>query len=182
MIEVKRAIILVSIIGTILAEYEESEITPAIGELRDVCQRFMEKQSGVETVLYTDYRKKLVMKPMVTNKKRHAQFIESVGIGDRVWQRSLDRYALQSVTIDAVSTIMAIYSFAPDVLHKHARISRERMEAYAKSGTVGDEKYKRDGAVIGGYITELLAEEMGMKINGRLRALKQKVLRDREAA
>jgi hypothetical protein len=182
MIEVKRAIILVSIIGTILAEYKESEITPAIGELRDVCQRFMEKQSGVETVLFTDSRKKRVMKDVVTNKKRHAQFLESVGIGDRVWQGAVDRYASQGVTIDAVSMIMALYDFAPDVLHKHARISRERMEAYANSGTDGDETYKREGAVIGGYITELLAHEMGMKINGRLRALKQKVLRDQEAA
>lgn len=181
MTEVQRAIILVSMIGTLLEEYKEDELTPAIKELRDVCQRFMEKQSGVEMEIQFDWRRNRVMKPRI-NKKRHERFLEAVKIGDRIWQGGLDRYASQSVTIDAVSTIMALYEFAPEILHKHARLSRERIEAYRMSGTFGDEKYKRDGAVIGGYLTELLAKEMGMKINGRLRALKHKIEMEKEAA
>jgi hypothetical protein len=182
MTEVQRAIILVCMIGTILEEYKEDELTPAIKELRDVCQRFMDKQSGVEMTMQIDWRKKRVMRPRITNKKRHDQFLATVRISDRIWQGSLDRYASKGINIDATATVMALYSFAPDILHKHARISQQRIEAYRSEGNDGDEKLKSAGSVIGGYLTELLAKEMGMKINGRLRALKHKIEMKKEAA
>lgn len=182
MTEVQRAIILVSMIGTILDEYKEDELTPAIKELRDVCQRFMDKQSGVETVLVIGQFGKRSMQPRVTNPKRHEQFLATIKIGDRIWQGALDRYAKQGIKIDAVATITALYTFAPNVLRKHARITQDRIDAYRAEGWDGDDRHKSAGAVIGGYLTELLASEMGIKINGRLHALKHKIEMEKEAA
>jgi hypothetical protein len=99
-------------------------------------------------------------------------------IGDRIWKNTIDRYAKQGVTIEATSLIKAIYDFAPDVLAKHVHISPRKIEMLLMTATDGNSTQKRDGAIIGGYLTELLAQEMGVKINGRLRALKNKIERE----
>jgi hypothetical protein len=104
-------------------------------------------------------------------------------IGDKIWKTALDRYAKQSLTIEAVALIKAVYDFAPEILAKHAHISQKKITDYLNESKDGDARFKTQGAVVGGYLVELLAKEMGIKINGRLGALKNKVQNEiKEAA
>lgn len=178
MTEVRRAIILTGFIGTLLTEYEEDEVTPVIRSLIDACTKFTDKRSGVELVMVRGKFGARTMTPRITDKKRHDEFLETMKIANTIWNAALDRYAKHSLKIDAISTVVALYKFAPEVLHKHVRIRKEQIEAYASEGNDGDEGNKTAGAVFGGYLVELLAAEMGIKINGRLAALKEKIVRE----
>lgn len=170
----QQAIILVSIIGTILSEYDEQETTPAIRDLKRVCKKFMDAQSGVKVLPFYG--------PRIVNQKRHDHFVNTVKIGDRIWRETLEKYIDEKLTIDAISIIMAVYQFAPDILASKTKMTKQKMEAYAKGGSEGDEKHKTHGCIVGGHLVELLSKEMGIKINGRLKALKAKVERDIKAA
>lgn len=171
MTQIQRAIILVSIIGTILDEYRnQDELSAPVRALKFACKRFMINQSGMREIPFIGKK--------ITDARKYQQFAKTVMIGDKIWQKAIDRYASQSITIEATSLIRALYDFAPDLLAKYAHISSKKINDYMAEAIDGDEKCKRDGAVIGGYLTELLAEEMGIKINGRLRALRMKVQRE----
>lgn len=170
MTQIQRAIILVSLIGTILEEYRYDELSAAVRALKFACKRFMINQSGTREIPFVGMK--------VTDVRKYQQYAKTVMIGDRIWQRALDRYAQDKITIEATSLIRAIYDFAPELLAKYAHISKKKINDYMAEGVNGDEKHKRDGTIIGGYLVELLAEEMGLKINGRLRALRMKVERE----
>lgn len=160
----QKAIILTSMIGTILSEYDDTESTKAVQELKFVCQRFMFSQSGTVQLPFKGMR--------IIDAKKYKNFLHSVMIGDRIWKNALDRYAKQSITIEAVSIVTALYEFDKNVL---THISNRKMDAFKMEAKDGNEDCKRAGYVIGGFLRELLAKEMGIKINGRLMALKNKV-------
>lgn len=167
----EQAIILVSIIGTILDEYrDESEITPPVLLMKGACRNFMKKESGVKYVALIGHR--------IVDKKKHKTFASAIFIGDKIWRLALDRYIKESLTIEAVALIRAVYDFAPEILAKYAHISQKRIKDYGAESALGDDKFKMQGAVVGGFLVELLAKEMGIKTNGRLTALKNKVQRE----
>jgi len=166
----QQTIILVSVIGTILSEYDGSESTKAVRELKFVCERFMKTQSGVKVIPFVGVR--------IVDPKKHKQFFDTVMIGDTIWRKALDRYAKQNITIEATALIRAVFNFAPELLSKNANISKKRIDALCNGAVDGDESHKRQGCVIGGYLVELLNKEMGIKINGRLGALRAKVEND----
>lgn len=168
MTQLQQAIILVSIIGTILDEYQhKDELTPPVRTLKFTCNRFMDQQSGVKVIPFRGAK--------IVDHSKYKRYMATIKIGNRLWQKALDRYAKQKLTIEAVSMIKALYDFAPDVLAKHAHISKRKISDYLDESKDGDAKFKTQGAVIGGYLIELLAAEMGIKINGRLSALKNRV-------
>lgn len=169
MTEVQRAIVLVGMMEILL---QEDELPPATKNLKDACALFSNKQSGVEMVL-----SKRLLAPRITNTKRYTQFLETMKTSDKIWVATLSRYAKQAISIDVVTTVVAIYEFYPEVLHKHTRIKKELIDAYVAEGPTVDDENRIAGAVVGGYIVELLAAEMGIKINGRLHALKGKIER-----
>lgn len=176
MTQLQQAIILVSIIGTILDEYRDaSELTAPVRAMKFTCKRFMDGESGVKIIPYHGAK--------IVNKKKFLNYTSTIKIGDSIWQKSLDRYAKMGITIEAVSLIKAVYDFAPEVLAKHAHISHKKITDYLNESKDGDVQCKTQGTVVGGYLVELLAAEMGIKINGRLSALKNKVMNDiKEAA
>lgn len=168
MTQLQQAIILVSIIDIILDGYrDEDELTPPIRTLKSTCTRFMNLQSGVKLIPFHGAK--------IIDHTKYKRFMQTIKIGERIWKKALDRYTKQNISIEAVSTIKAIYDFAPEILAKHAHISHKKITGYLNESKEGDDKFKTQGAVIGGYLTELLAAEMGIKINGRLSALKNKV-------
>lgn len=168
MTQLQQAIILVSIIGTVLNVYrDEDELTPPIRTLKFTCIRFMDQQSGVKVTPFRGAK--------IVDQNKFKRYTATIEIGNRIWQRALDRYAKQNVHIEAVSMIKALYDFAPEVLAKHAHISHRKITDYLNESKEGNDKLKTQGTVIGGYLIELLAAEMGIKINGRLSALKNKV-------
>lgn len=168
MTQLQQAIVLVSIIGTILDEYQEKdELTPAVCTLKSTCTRFMNLQSGVKVIPFNGAK--------IVDHGKYKRFMQTIKIGESIWRKALDRYAKQKLSIEAVSMIKALYDFTPEILAKHAHISHKKITDYLNESKEGDAKLKTQGAVIGGYLTELLAAEMGIKINGRLSALKNKV-------
>ena len=167
---VQQSIILVSIIGTILSEYEGKEVSSSVSTLKHDCKRFMMAQSGTKTLPFIGAR--------IVDTKKHVNFLKSVMIGDEIWKQALDRYAKQSVVIEATHLIQAVYDFNPVALGKHAHISKRKIDALSRGAVDGSNKHKRNGAIIGGHLVELLSERMGVKVNGRLRALKNKVKKE----
>lgn len=170
MTKTQQAIILTSIIGSILDEYQDKESVGVISILKHDCKRFMMSQSGTKFLPFVGAR--------IVNHKLHEQFIRTVMIGDRIWKKTIDRYAKQGITIEATALIKAVFDFSPELMAKYVHISQKKIDALISGATDGDANHKRDGAIIGGYLTELLAQEMGLKINGRLRALKNKIERE----
>lgn len=165
----QQAIILTSIIGTILKEYDDKEKSKAVSDLQFDCMRFMSSQSGTKFLPFIGTK--------VVDNKKHANFIKTVHIGDTIWKKSIDRYAKQSITIEATALIQAVYDFNPQALKKYVHISEKKIKRLTDGATEGDEKLKLNGTIIGGYLTELLSEAMGQKVNGRLKALRAKVER-----
>lgn len=169
MTSIQKTIIIASIMSTILDEYKDDQITYGIQTLKDRIDRFMLNRSGVEEVK-GKYR--------VIDQKRHDDFKFSISIGDRVWSKAVDHYAKNKIKFDAVHTIIALYGFDPDMMAKYAKIKQHMIDTYESEGVSDNDRYCSNGTVVGGYLLELLYEEMGMKVNGRLRALKQKVERE----
>ncbi|MDD2267665.1 hypothetical protein [Sulfuricurvum sp.] len=163
----QQSIILVSMIQTILGEYKEDEITSAIANLKAVCLRFTDLQSGVKFLPFIG--------PKVVDHKRYQLFIKTKLIADRIWKSTVDRYAAQNVSFDANESIRALWEYNPQMLKKYAKIKERYALAYINDGVPGSDKLQSAGSVIGGYITEMLDKEMGIKRNGRLAALKNKI-------
>ena len=171
---VQQSIVLVSIIGTILSEYDDGESSVAVATLKHDCKRFMNAQSGTKSLPFIGVR--------VVDHKKHENFLKSVRIGDEIWRKSIDRYAKQKVVIEATHLIRAVYDFNPSALEKHAHISKRKIDSLSRGAVDGNDEHKRNGAVIGGYLAELLSGYIGIKVNGRLRALRSKIENDLKRA
>lgn len=178
MTSIQKTIIIASIMSTILDEYEEDQITEGIQILKDQIYRFMLNRSGVEERVRTNKLRQRTIVNEVVDHKRHDEFKASIAIGERVWQKAVDHYAKNKIKFDAVHTIEALYGFDPDMMSKYAKIKQHMIDTYKSEGVSDNDRYCSNGTIVGGYLLELLYEEMGMKVNGRLRALKQKVERE----
>ena len=165
----QQAIILTSVIGTILKEYDDGEGGSVVPEMRTRCMRFMKHQSGMRILPFGGAR--------IIDKRRNDQFLRMVKIGDAIWKKTVDKYAGNGITVEASAFIMAVYDFAPDALNRHVTLSPKLISKLIDQNTDIHAQSSHNGTVVGGYITELLYEELGLKINGRLRALKNKIAR-----
>lgn len=173
--EVQRCIIAVNIIGVILEEYDNSETTAPIKNLKAKCEKFRDKQSGVETVVFLNKDMKIVQAPKIVDAKRYRQYMDMSAIGDRIWKDSVDHFSKQHITIDAVSLIEAIYLFNENILTKHAKIRRTDLDPYRYENTKSDYSISLNGTLVGGHLMGLLAEEMRISFNGKLRALRLRI-------
>lgn len=178
--EVQRCIIAVNIIGVILQEYDESETSAPIGNLKAKCIKFRDKQSGVKLVVKIDKFRQKHYSHAIVDAKRYEQYMEMSVIGDRIWTQSVDHFAKQHLKIDAVSLIESIYLFNESILAKHARVSRHDIDAYRYENTERDYSASVDGTAVGGHLMGLLMREMGIEVNGKLRALRLQI-EDRNA-
>lgn len=173
--EVQRCIIAVNIIGVILEEYDEVETSAPIRNLKAKCEKFRDKQSGVEIKKVRNKQGGFVHAPLIVDAKRHKQYMEMNVIGDRIWNQSVDHFAKQHLKIDAVSLIESIYLFNENILTKHAKIRRDDLDAYRYENTAHDYTASVDGTAVGGHLMGLLMREMGIEVNGKLRALRLRI-------
>lgn len=173
--EIQRCIIAVNIIGVILEEYDESETSAPIQNLKAKCAKFRDRQSGVELVMKIGKFRQKHLAHTIVDAKRHKQYMEMNVIGDRIWGEAIDHFAKQHLKIDAVSLIESIYLFNESILAKHARVKRDDIDAYRYENTAHDYTASVDGTAVGGYLMGLLAAEMGITFNGKLRALRLRI-------
>lgn len=173
--EVQRCIIAVNIIGVVLEEYKNEEISLAILNLKSKCEKFRDKQSGVAQVIKADKFRRKHISYGIIDSKRHAQYLYMNVIGDRIWNQAIDHFSKQHLKIDAVSLIESIYLFNEKILTKHARIRRSDLDSYRDEYPERDPDTSLDGTAVGGYIMGLLMREMGIEVNGKLRALRLRI-------
>lgn len=167
----EQSIILVSIFGTIMNEYKGSKITKGAKELLKSCNTFMANNSGTKHI-------KGINKYVVTNDELNKRFLKCIMIGDVIWRKAINKFLKDNLTVDASELIYAIYGLTSDILHKHTPISKGKIDEFMSDSAVGDSNHKRNGAVTGGYIVQLFNEAIGVKINGQLKALKNKIERE----
>jgi len=106
------AIILSSILGSLLSEYDvknpKENIKP-IQILRKRLRKFMSSRGR------TNYK----------------IFLESVKIGDEVWKKSVDHFASKNMKLEVISTFVRLYDLYEDELSRFASIHNKQVEAFA---------------------------------------------------
>lgn len=173
--EIERTIIAVNIIGVILEEYEEHEVSKAIQTLKDKCKNFSRKQSGTEERIVRNKNGQRVPAVLIVDAKRHKRYIDASMIGDKIWRETIDHFAKQKLKIDAVTLIEAVYLMNENIILKHTTIKRDDIDAYRFENDMVDEETYRNGTAIGGHIMGLMMREAGVQMNGKLRAMKLKI-------
>lgn len=103
------AIVYASAIGSILNEWSAKESTRAILELRGQIKKFMFKRSR-------------------TNEK---EFMAAIKVGDKAWQATIDQFKDANIKIEAVSTVVALWSGQADNLARFANLTQKRVDRFA---------------------------------------------------
>lgn len=173
--EIERTIIAITIIGVILDEYSDEEITAPIKTLKEKCKRFSRKQSGTEERIVRNKKGQRVPAVLIVDAKRHKRYINASMIGDKIWRETIEHFAKQKLKIDAVTLIEAVYLMNENIILKHTTIKREDIDAYRFENDRVDEETYRNGTAIGGHLMGLMMREAGVQVNGKLRALKLKI-------
>lgn len=168
--EIERTIIAINIIGVILEEYKDDESTAPIKTLKEKCMKFSRKQSGTEERIVRGSHT-----VMIVDAKRHNRYVNTSMIGDKIWRESIDHFAPQNLKIDAVTLIEAVYLMNENIILKHTTIKRSDIDAYRFENSKNDEETYRNGTAIGGHLMGLMMREAGVKVNGKLRAMKLKI-------
>lgn len=177
--EIQRCIIAVNIIGVILDEYDISEETAPIKNLKEKCAKFRDKQSGTEEkIVQRKKRGRVVsvgLQRVIINSEKHRQYMDMNTIGDKIWNEAIDHFAKQKLKIDAVSLVESIYLFNENILNKYAKIKRDDIDAYRNEHHNDNSATVLNGTAVGGHLMGLLSKEMGVEFNGKLRALRLKI-------
>lgn len=123
------AIIYASIIGTILSEFETSNKTITI--LKKRIKKFMFSRSR-------------------TNKK---DFLEAVRKGEEVWGDAINHFAKEKISIDAFSTIIAVWSSQAELLARMVNLSEKRVEKFSMLNSNDRLDAELNGYKVAEYIT-----------------------------
>jgi len=147
----QNAIILSSIIGTILGNYDPKnryDRHKAINTLRRRIAKFMFKRSR-------------------SNRK---EFVQAIAYADKVWRDAVTHFEKQNLSIEAISTVIRLYDLYADVLSKYANINEKQVEAYAMSATGVSVDIEMTSYKVSDYILELLSDITGVKRVNKLRS------------
>lgn len=141
----QNAIMLSSIIGSILSNYdprESSDRRKPILELRARFKKFMFVRSA-------------------SNKK---EFLEALRFADAAWKKAIDHFVKYKLTIEAVSTIIRLYDLYEEPLTKYANVRAKQIDAYA-AGIIEKTtlELEQNSYEVADYITECLAEFSGIR-------------------
>lgn len=167
----EQSIVLVSIFGTIMNEYKGSKITKGAKELLKSCNTFMANNSGTKHIKSTN-------KYIVTNEELNKRFLKCIMIGDAIWRKTIDRFSKDSLKVEASELIYAIYGITHEILHKHTPISKKKIDDFMSETIKENAEHSRNGAIAGGYIIQIFSESIGIKMNGSLKAIKNKIARE----
>lgn len=150
----QRAMIMTSIIGSILSSYDPkvaSERKKSINILKQRTKKFMFRRS----------------------KSNKNEFSEAIKISDRVWRTSVDYFAENNISIEAVSIILALYNLYEDELSKYANIHNKQIEAYARNSNFSRADVEQNSYRVADFIIDELAPYTG--VQKRVLNLKGKV-------
>ena len=139
------AIIITSIIRSLLSSYDakdRKENIKPIQILRQRCKKFMTSRSR------TNYK----------------VFLESVKIGDAVWQDTINHFASKNLKIEVTSTVIRLYDLYEAELSKYASIHSKQIEALAIHQTdVTSKDIEHTSYEVADYLLEKLGAFTGKK-------------------
>ena len=101
------SIIYASIIGSILNEFEQTK--KPVEEMKRQIKKFMFKRSRTNT----------------------KEFMEAVRNGNEIWANTVDYFAEEKLSIDAFSTIVALWSSQAELLTRFVNLSENRIERFS---------------------------------------------------
>jgi len=148
----QNAIIISSIIGSIMSNYDNSvkeERTKPIAEIRRRIKKFMFRRSR-------------------SNAK---EFHEAIAVANAAWQNAVNHFVGKGLKIDAVSTVIRLYDLYADAMSRYANIHEKQMERYANGAYSGD--IELTSYEVSDYILDQLSAVTGVK-RRRLNLLKGK--------
>lgn len=148
------AIIYASIIGTILNEYDHSEQTNAINQIRSDVRKLMSSRS----------------------KSNHKEWHEAVMLADEAWKKAINHFVKHKLSIEAIRAVANIYAAAPDELKKYANITQKKIDKLERSAKEGTGfQIENNSHIVSDYLVATIRHMTGadIKSNG-LAALKRK--------
>lgn len=153
----QNAMILGSIIGSILDGYN-----PAVAKERATPIQIL--RARLKKFMYTRSR---------SNKK---EFLESVRLAHTAWSNSIDYFAEQKLSIEAISTIVRLYDLYEEPLTKYANVRAKQIDAYA-AGITEDTtlEHETNSYEVADYIIEQLAVFSGVRRVSKFKKVIQKV-------
>ena len=151
MTNLQQAIAVGSMIGSILSEYKGKDNTGPVQELKRVIKRMMFRRSR-------------------TNAK---EFRQAISIADVVWRDAVNHFADKGISIEAISTVVALHNLYAEPLAKFADITQNRIDAYAITSTGEHVEHEQNSYMVSDYIIDRLAEYTGV-VRRDLSAMKRK--------
>ena len=137
--KLQNAIIISSIIGTIMSEYDPrnpKENTKSINIIKARIKKFMFSRS----------------------RKNPTDFAKSVMFANVVWREAVEHFAQKKMTIEAVSTILGLYNLYEEELSKFANLNQKQMENFSMNQSdTTILAYEKNSCEVSNYIIDALA-------------------------
>lgn len=148
MTELQKAIIISSMIGSILANYDPRK----------------KAERGKGLVILRKRLKKMMMQRSKSNRK---EFIEAIQVGDKVWRDAVNHFSDKNISIEAVSITIRLYHLYSTQLQRFANIGDRQIDAFAMGGN-GTEGHEKNSFIVADYILKALAPFTGEHLENKL--------------
>lgn len=122
------AIIYSSVIGAMLAEFEDTK-KPLV-EMKRQVKKFMYKRSRTNT----------------------NEFNEAIMQGNEIWTKAIDNFAEKNLSIDAFSTIIAIWSSQSELLSRFVNLTEKRVERFSMLNDNDNLDAEMNGYIVARYL------------------------------
>lgn len=123
-------IIYSSIIGSMLNEFEQTK--KPIEKMKKRVNKFMYRRSR-------------------TNEK---EFIEAIKAGNEIWVKAIDHFSDEKLSIDAFSTIIAVWSSQADNLSRFVNLSQKLIDSFSMLNDNDRLDAELDGYKVANYLND----------------------------
>ena len=138
----QNAIIISSLIGTLLSEYSVKENTKIITLLKRRIHKFMYSRSR-------------------TNKK---EFLEALRISEAIWKQSINHFAKKKTKLEVISTVIRLHDLYSTEVSRFANIREEHLESLsANQSESTTQEIELDSYEVADYILNELSSFTGVE-------------------
>lgn len=108
----RKIIILASMVGSLLAQYDDDEVTYTVGCMKRNIHLMMKSALMTNSVIYA----------------------ECVLVGDNIWRESLDHWAKQDKKIEIIRTVSVLYDEGSNEFKSLCKITDKMIERFETEG------------------------------------------------
>jgi len=153
----RKIILLGSMVGSLLAQYDDDEVTYTVS-----CMKF---NIGL-----------MMQSALITNGKI---YIEAIQTGDRIWKDSLDHWAKQNKKIEIIRTVSVLYDEGSSEFKSLCKITDKMIERFETEGMATHNtsvEVQADSSDVALYLVNKVREHLGKKPRtNKLAGLRSKV-------